>query len=83
MKSETEINCIRLNEENKMIQTPMRCLDGMDTALLVLAGMSLVGVAFGIVIAYKYGHKVFNQSHTSGRTATIFTGEWPLALVEP
>jgi len=56
-----------------MIQTPTRCLDGMDKALLILAGLSLIGVAFGIVIAYKYGNKVFNQSHTSGRTATIFS----------
>ena len=58
-----------------MIQTPTRCLDGMDKALLILAGLSLIGVAFGIVIAYKYGNKVFNQSHTSGRTATIFSGK--------
>ena len=63
-----------------MIQTPTRCLDGMDTTLLVLAGMSLIGVAFGLGVAYKYGDKVFNQSHTSGRTATIFTGTFQNSL---
>merc|ERR1711893_450293 len=50
-----------------MVQTPMRCLDPMDTTLLVLSGISVVGVVFGIITTYKYGHKVFNQSHSSGR----------------
>ena len=55
-----------------MIQTPMRCLDTMDTTLLILSAISVVGVVFGIVVVYKYGHKVFNQSHSSGRDATTF-----------
>ena len=53
-----------------MIQTPMRCLDKMDTTLLILSAISVVGVVFGIIVVYKYGHKVFNQSHSSGRDAT-------------
>jgi len=61
------------SEGYRMIQTPTRCLDGLDTTLMILAAMSLIGVAFGLMVAYKYGDKVFNQSHTSGRTATIFT----------
>ena len=55
-----------------MIQTPMNCLDKMDTTLLVLSAISVVGVVFGIIVVYKYGHKVFNQSHSSGRDATTF-----------
>ena len=58
-----------------MVQTPMSCLDGMDTALLILSGLSVFGVVFGLFIAYKYGHMVFNQSHSSGRDATIWMGE--------
>jgi len=77
--SQTNINCIRLNLVNgrngtivQMVQTPMSCLDGMDTALLILSGISVLGVGFGLFVAYKYGHKVFNQSHSSGRDATIW-----------
>ena len=53
----------------------MSCLDGMDTALLILSGISVLGVGYGLFVAYKYGHKVFNQSHSSGRDATIWMGE--------
>jgi len=70
--SAPQINCIQLNAEYEMIQTPMNCLDKMDTTLLVLSAISVVGVVFGIIVVYKYGHKVFNQSHSSGRDATTF-----------
>ena len=71
-ESAPQINCIQLNAEYEMIQTPMNCLDKMDTTLLVLSAISVVGVVFGIIVVYKYGHKVFNQSHSSGRDATTF-----------
>ena len=71
-ESAPQINCIQLNSEYEMIQTPMNCLDKMDTTLLVLSAISVVGVVFGIIVVYKYGHKVFNQSHSSGRDATTF-----------
>ena len=72
LESAPQINCIDLNAESEMIQTPMRCLDKMDTTLLILSAISVVGVVFGIAVVYKYGHKVFNQSHSSGRDATTF-----------
>ena len=60
-----------------MRQTPWNssCLDAMDTALLVLSCLSVMGVGFGLFVAYKYGNKVFNQSHSSGRDATIWMGK--------
>jgi len=70
--SAPQIDCINFNADFEMIQTPMRCLDTMDTTLLILSAISVVGVVFGIVVVYKYGHKVFNQSHSSGRDATTF-----------
>jgi len=70
--SAPQIDCIDVNDESELVQTPMRCLDKMDTTLLVLSGISVVGVVFGIITTYKYGHKVFNQSHSSGRDATTF-----------
>ena len=59
-----------------MRQTPWNssCLDAMDTALLVLSCLSVIGVGFGLFIAYKYG-KVFKQSHKSGRDGTVFMGK--------
>jgi len=71
-ESAPQIDCINFNADFEMIQTPMRCLDTMDTTLLILSAISVVGVVFGIVVVYKYGHKVFNQSHSSGRDATTF-----------
>ena len=71
-KSAPQIDCIDVNAESELVQTPMRCLDAMDTTLLILSGISVVGVVFGIITTYKYGHKVFNQSHSSGRDATTF-----------
>lgn len=70
--SAPQVDCIKLNADSEMIQTPMRCLDKMDTTLLILSAISVVGVIFGIIVVYKYGHKVFNQSHSSGRDATTF-----------
>jgi len=70
--SQTNINCIRLNPDNEMVQTPMSCLDTMDLALLTLSALSVLGVGFGLFVACKYGNKVFNQSHSSGRDATIW-----------
>ena len=73
-KSQTNIDCIRLNPGNEMVQTPMSCLDTMDKALLTLSFLSILGVGFGLFVACKYGNKVFNQSHSSGRDATIWMG---------
>merc|ERR1712212_630709 len=72
--SATKLDCIRWTENSEMRQTPWNssCLDAMDTALLVLSCLSVMGVGFGLFVAYKYGNKVFNQSHTSGREATVF-----------
>ena len=58
-----------------MVQTPMSCLDTMDLALLTLSALSVLGVGFGLFVACKYGNKVFNQSHSSGRDATIWMGK--------
>ena len=74
-KSQTNIDCIRLNPGNEMVQTPMSCLDTMDKALLTLSFLSILGVGFGLFVACKYGNKVFNQSHSSGRDATIWIGK--------
>ena len=74
-KSQTNIDCIRLNPGNEMVQTPMSCLDTMDKALLTLSLLSILGVGFGLFVACKYGNKVFNQSHSSGRDATIWIGK--------
>jgi len=76
-KSAPQIDCIDMVDDTdcencKLIQTPMRCLDKMDTTLLILSAISVVGVVFGIITTYKYGNKVFNQSHSSGRDATTF-----------
>ena len=74
-KSQTNIDCIRLKPGNEMVQTPMSCLDTMDMALLTLSFLSILGVGFGLFVACKYGNKVFNQSHSSGRDATIWIGK--------
>jgi len=68
----SSVSCINLNNDNEMEQTPLHCLNTMDTTLLILSAVSVVGVVFGIIVVYKYGNKVFNQSHSSGRDATTF-----------
>jgi len=70
--SETSFYCIKLEDDSrKLIQTPWSfdCMDGMDTTLGVLSALSFMGAITGLLVGWKYGEKVYNQSHYSGRTA--------------
>jgi len=72
--SKTSFDCIRLeyDEQNStLIQDPwsFECMDAIDISLAGLSFLSLFGVIIGLFVAWKYGEKVYNQSHYSGRTA--------------
>jgi len=62
---------------NQIYQGPwnLDCMDGVDIALLVLAGLSFVGVFVGVFAMKYYGDKVYNQSHYSGRTGMVSVGK--------
>lgn len=70
--SETQLTCIGIhNQELYQDVWKMSCLDTIDRTLLVFCGLSVLGVVIGLFAYFKYGKKVFNQSHHSGRSGTV------------
>lgn len=69
--------------KQKIEQEPwnMDCMDGVDFTLLILSGLSILGVFVGVIAMSQYGEKVYNQSHYTGRTGMVSVGkELTLAL---
>lgn len=56
-------------DENIIYQDPWSwsCQTHLDIALLVMCALSCLGVAVGLFVAHKYGHRIYNQSHYTGR----------------
>jgi len=52
----------------------LACMNGVDLTLLVLSGLSLVGVFVGVFAMVRMGDKVYNQSHYTGRTGMVSIG---------
>jgi len=75
---DTNLACYEHEEgQDKIYQGPWNmkgCLEAIDITLLTLSGVSFVGVFVGVAAMVKYGDKVYNQSHYTGRTGMVSVG---------